>query len=510
MEAKLYGTRDAKHSAAIVYFMNIRKILGLAGIVALAACAGYGLAHSSRVSAWFSKTATTNTPVDTLVISLEKDGFHPASIRVAQGAKVTFVNHTNTTMWPASNLHPTHEIYPEFDPKAPVLPGATWAFTFTKSGVWRYHDHLRPTFTGSVLVGDIAAMQPVNLDTCKQKQEISEKEQCWDEAIEQTVATKGLDEAFRVFSELYESEPGVPKACHGWAHVLGKAAFDLYSEQKSLVLKKETEYCGYGFFHGFIERLLQTTGNVGEVKKFCEYASKQLPEQSEAAYANCIHGIGHGSVSVDNPALFGNFQAMLDVGLKSCDAALTTAEDRRNCHDGAFNAMELYEYDGEYGLTYTSSDPFGHCRTQKEEYKISCYFEYVGPLVNVTNHDFKKASRLIDSENVSAEIRNVFISRLAADFMLDDLVKPTQEQNVRNCRAVPKDMRESCFKGVVNGFIAHGEPGKEYVKALAFCHASYLEGHEKDICYQIILGHIASRDPSVCAQVPEQYKNYCY
>lgn len=490
--------------------MNKTKILGLAGIVTLAACAGYGLAYSNRVSAWFSKTSARNKPVDALIVTLEKDGFHPASIRVVQGAQVTFVNHTNKTMWPASNLHPTHEIYPEFDPKAPIAPGESWVFTFTKSGVWRYHDHLRPTFTGSVLVGDVAAVQSVDLGACKQKQQISEKEQCWDEAIEQTVATKGLDEAFKVFSELYESEPGVPKACHGWAHVLGKAAFDIYSEQKTLVLKKETEYCGYGFFHGFIERLLQTTGNVGEVKKFCEYASKQLPGQSQATYANCIHGIGHGSVSVDDPALFGNFQAMLDVGLQSCDAALTTADDLRNCHDGAFNAMELYEYDGEFGLTYDSSDPFRHCRVQKEAYKVSCYFEYVGPLVNVTQHDFKKASHLIEGENVSTEIRQVFISRLAADFMLDDLVKPTQEQNVRDCRAVPKDMRESCFKGVINGFIAHGEPGKEYVKGLAFCGASYLVDQEKDICYEIMLGQAASKDALACAKAPERYKNYCH
>ena len=58
----------------------------------------------------------------------------------------------NESFWPASNIHPTHMIYPEFDAKRPVASGKDWSFTFTKKGTWRYHDHLNPEATGTVVV----------------------------------------------------------------------------------------------------------------------------------------------------------------------------------------------------------------------------------------------------------------------------------------------------------------------------------------------------------------------
>ncbi len=486
--------------------MGKKKKIGLCVIVLAAACAGYLLASSAKVNARFKQI----TPAQASVVSLEKDGFQPVSIHIAQGTRVTFINHTDKAMWPASNLHPTHEIYPEFDPKIRIEPGGSWDFVFTKQGTWRYHDHLRPTFTGSVVVGNAAAVEVVDLAVCKEKQDVVTKQQCWDDVLEQTVTTKGLDEAFRVFGQLYDAEPDVPKACHGWAHILGKAAFDLYSEQKDLILKKETEYCGYGFFHGFIERLLQTTGDIAQVKQFCEYAAAQLKESAAGAYANCLHGIGHGSVSVDDEALWGNFQAMIDPGLHTCDAGFSGATDLRNCRDGAFNAMQQYEYRGEYGLTFNRTDPFNHCRVQKEDYKPSCYFEYAGLLAELTNRDFAEAANLIQPEKVSTQVRTVYISKLAADFMQDDLVKSSQEKNVRDCRAVAADMRDSCFQGVVIGFVAHGEPEKEHVKGLDFCRQPYLHPQERDVCYQTILGQTVSRASDVCATVPEKYRIYCH
>jgi len=69
-------------------------------------------------------------------------------------------------MWPASAMHPTHTVYsgtslvqhcPDeekvaFDACQGIEPGDSWTFTFKKDGNWKYHDHIAPSFFGSITV----------------------------------------------------------------------------------------------------------------------------------------------------------------------------------------------------------------------------------------------------------------------------------------------------------------------------------------------------------------------
>jgi len=53
---------------------------------------------------------------------------------------------------PASDLHLTHGIYPEFDPQEPIDPKNSWSFQFLKFGKWKFHDHLNPYYRGIINV----------------------------------------------------------------------------------------------------------------------------------------------------------------------------------------------------------------------------------------------------------------------------------------------------------------------------------------------------------------------
>lgn len=97
-------------------------------------------------------TPTTEISEDAKIITLTSDGFSPSELTVTQGDTVTFVSTAGELFWPASNLHPSHTIYPEFDPQMPVSPTESWSFTFTKVGEWKFHDHLAPYFTGVITV----------------------------------------------------------------------------------------------------------------------------------------------------------------------------------------------------------------------------------------------------------------------------------------------------------------------------------------------------------------------
>ncbi|MBI3577180.1 cupredoxin domain-containing protein [Candidatus Gottesmanbacteria bacterium] len=88
----------------------------------------------------------------TQTITLTEAGFEPATVTITQGTTVTFKTTRGDAFWPASDLHPTHDIYPEFDPKEPTDANKTWSFKFDKVGTWKYHDHLFPYYRGTITV----------------------------------------------------------------------------------------------------------------------------------------------------------------------------------------------------------------------------------------------------------------------------------------------------------------------------------------------------------------------
>jgi hypothetical protein len=83
---------------------------------------------------------------------LSEEGFYPPVITINHGDTVTFKTTLKEDFWPASDLHPTHSIYPEFDPQEPIEATSSWTFQFLKVGLWKYHDHLNPYLRGTIIV----------------------------------------------------------------------------------------------------------------------------------------------------------------------------------------------------------------------------------------------------------------------------------------------------------------------------------------------------------------------
>lgn len=96
----------------------------------------------------------------TVVVTYTDAGYSPADISIKNGDRIIFQNNSSRAMWTASAFHPSHRAYPttggcigsSFDACAGIQPGESWAFTFNVSGTWKYHNHLLPAHTGSVVV----------------------------------------------------------------------------------------------------------------------------------------------------------------------------------------------------------------------------------------------------------------------------------------------------------------------------------------------------------------------
>ena len=112
----------------------------------------FGTAIGIGVLAAFFYLYKAVPPGDTIDVHFTEAGYAPAQLILKKGDTIKFINDSSKEFWPASNIHPTHEIYSEFDPKRALPAGDSWSFRFTRPGVWRFHDHIAPEFTGIVTV----------------------------------------------------------------------------------------------------------------------------------------------------------------------------------------------------------------------------------------------------------------------------------------------------------------------------------------------------------------------
>ena len=121
--------------------------------------------HPTSTNTSTETEKTTPTTSESVVI-ISDAGFNPKELTVNKGTKVTFVNQSSSASWPASDVHPTHRLYPGsgiekcgtsqqnkiFDACRGLKPGESWSFVFEEVGEWSYHDHLNPSNTGKIIV----------------------------------------------------------------------------------------------------------------------------------------------------------------------------------------------------------------------------------------------------------------------------------------------------------------------------------------------------------------------
>jgi hypothetical protein len=130
-----------------------KKLISLA-IILTAGVAGFlVLSFAQEKQITYSPAPSPKpSPVAFATISMDDEGFKPDTIEIKRYTQVMFKNNGTADHWPASNLHPTHGIYPEFDPQVGIEPGKEWSFVFDKIGRWKFHDHLFPLVHGEIVV----------------------------------------------------------------------------------------------------------------------------------------------------------------------------------------------------------------------------------------------------------------------------------------------------------------------------------------------------------------------
>lgn len=105
---------------------------------------------------------TSENSSNATIITYTNDGFEPESIAIRKGNTVQFVNESGKKMWVASNIHPTHSLYPvksaddcfgsSFDQCESIPNETSWEFVFDVAGEFKYHNHVRARDGGTIIV----------------------------------------------------------------------------------------------------------------------------------------------------------------------------------------------------------------------------------------------------------------------------------------------------------------------------------------------------------------------
>ncbi len=396
---------------------------------------------------------------ETYEVVLKEEGFYPKELTIKKGDTVTFRTDRGERFWPASDLHPLHDIYSDFDPKKSIGSDLSWSFKFKKVGEWKYHDHLFPYYRGIVKV-----VERSNKNTEIVADSISESEIV--EKVESLFLQNSPEEAYKKMVEQFSLASNF--VSHLAAHVFGEKLFEITSENGILTC---SEAFGFGCFHGFIARAVAEGGEESAVE-----ADKKCVDKYGVMGLGCPHGIGHG---------LGEYFGFkrLNEQLAIC-RKLTWTGEILGCSGGVFMEHNLPSKEENRADTFFESkkmDRFYPC-SEIADYLSSCYFE----LPQKWESYLEKKAEEVGSW--CSEITNKEHSKFC--FMGVGYAKAVISRNAEWARvecdkvSTREEDVATCYSGVAWSLFSDPVT-RDYVPE--FC--GKLKGEHRDICldYQVVL-----------------------
>ncbi len=351
-----------------------------------------------------------------------------------------------------------------------------------------------------------------------------ERPWCLQNRIETPARAGDFESAFARLAYAYESDQNFARDCHGSAHALGSVAYEQFKNGARVNPTKLSSYCGYGFYHGLMEKVLLNTGGTTEAVLFCKDVGMELRDSAPDAEGACYHGIGHGVVDGSDPRVWGDPSALVEAGITLCEGVVGGLLDEPplrgplyRCVSGAYNSLEILSQNSKHKLQALANNPFGFCSTQRKEYHEACFTNMLPAMLRLRSENFSAivgdiaSVSILTNKERSGLVTDLFHERIRL-FGADDLA--TQREGVTLCRSLPEVFSLPCIEGLAGGELKYGEPTKEYAGLLALCGGD-LSVREREVCYRYglsRLGNLYSREKKegICRDLPQDVQSYCY
>ena len=212
---------------------------------------------------------------------------------------------------------------------------------------------------------------------------------------------------------------------------------------------------------------IRTSNISSKINYICSNISGK--ENYSFGYYNCVHGLGHGIMYINENELFES--------LKICDS-LNGSWEQNSCYGGVF--MENVISDNKYHSTkyLKNDDIFYPCDKVEEKYKAACYLMQTSHMLDSTNYSFSKVFKLC--ERVGESYIDTCCQSLGRDASGYTESNPIKTRNI--C-LLGKDFRQrsNCITGAAKDFVAYFHSG---VEANELCGSLPLELQEN--CFMAV------------------------
>lgn len=375
-----------------------------------------------------------------------------------------------------------------------------------------------------LLFMQFSGAQRYSLSACRGIALQTEQNECIFRIIEDAYKTDGITEAGMVFSDAYEHfDSFVSAGCHRHAHRVGDLAYFyeyLHTQDLDLIdFPQSTTACGYGFFHGFFEHLIQDHPTSEFVNETCEYMKTRLGSSMTEIGTTCYHGSGHGLSLAEGERApketWGNVKAFTERPLNLCEG-MPNATDAEilDCKEGVFNILVEWMAQKQYGFELEEGDIFAPCKTVDADDRDACYYEMSQKVDSYATLDPVRVYELLKDAPKSALERSLYIgfAGIIQQTIAGD--RPFQEM-LQKCDGLEQDIFNLCMRSVVGGMFEHGAPQKEHELALTVCENPIVSKRGlQDSCYERWVSGIYRFHPPadairLCEMLPEANVAMC-
>jgi hypothetical protein len=254
--------------------------------------------------------------------------------------------------------------------------------------------------------------------------------------------------SFAALKTAYATDATTKSDCHQLAHAIGRAEADTVNDVAQAYALGDN-FCWSGYYHGVMESIVTrigTTKLTANLALICAPLKAQKPYSF--AHYNCVHGLGHGIMDIDDSQLFS--------ALKTCDS-LTSSWERQSCYGGTFMENEMDEVNPDHKTAYLKADePMYPCTAVDATYKYQCYLMQTSHALKLASNDF--AQVFGECAVVESNFAAVCYQSLGRDASGNSIsqVEPTKT----SCMYGPdQTARENCIIGAVKDFVSyyHGD-----------------------------------------------------
>lgn len=352
-----------------------------------------------------------------------------------------------------------------------------------------------------------------------------EKIHCWYGIMEAALEKDGIKTAFGAFTAIYEKyRLFAQTGCHVHAHAIGDMAYyRLYAsggEDLTMIdFPQETTACGYGFFHGFLEHAVEDRPTIEYVTDTCKYLIGELSVSMGDIGNICYHGSGHGFTLARlremSKSDWGNLDAFVREPLRKCDSLPgVTVRQREECREGVFNVAVVWMENKEYGFSYDYAKPFAPCQPYSGAWKQACVFEMAQKLDVVAKESITKLQLLIGSER-DPELRKIAFKVAMTGAMQSMAGSDDHVAFGLECKALDEETVIACTQAIVAGLFEHGEPQREYEKAIEYCRQPFVVGTPAEsTCWDAVSRRLSrfydsEKRKEICALFPGLRNEAC-